>query len=76
MRGNRHMRPLVIHIQLNGLNVNMYWASKTLEFKLLTSVSWGFQGMSLFYKSATNNQLTFWTASTQLLPLPSRPEGW
>jgi len=54
--------PLVIHIQLTGLNVNMYWASKTPEFKLLTSVSWGFQGMNLFYKSATNNQLTFWTA--------------
>jgi len=53
---------LVIHIQLTGLNVYMYWTSKTLEFKLLTSVSWGFQGMNLFYKSATNNQLTFWTA--------------
>jgi len=76
MRGNQHIMPPAIHIQLTGLNVNMYWASKTPKFKLLTSVSWGFQGMSLFYKSATNNQLTFWTASTQLLPLPSRHEGW
>jgi hypothetical protein len=35
MRGNEHIMPLVIHIQLTGLNVNMYWASKTVEFKLL-----------------------------------------
>lgn len=76
MCANQHIMSLVVHIKLTGLNVNMYWASKTLEFKLLTSVSWGFQGMRLFYKSATNNQLTFWTASTQLLPSPSRPEGW